>query len=364
MKLPELIVKDYCQKNPIWQGGMGAGISRARLASAVSREGGLGIISSVGLDAICLAKTGRKIDIYTAVREEIEKAKDLCGGGPIGINVMRAVYQDYEPSVRAAIDAGVDAIISGAGLPMNLPSIQLPGHTALVPIVSSFRGLRVLITAWSKCHYRPDAVVLEGPMAGGHLGFKFQELEDPEFALEKLLPPVLDLAHKNGDIPVIVAGGIFTHEDIIKFLTMGASGVQLGTRFLGTHESDASLSYKQALVAAEQEDIIVVSYPERLPASSAGLPFRTIRSSPALTANRLPKCTYGYLLRPNSEGKLYCPAMPQNPESGSFLCPCSELLASCDCDPNEPELYTVGSNAYRVKEILSVAKLMAELRGE
>lgn len=364
MKLPKLTIKDAELSNCIVQGGMGAGVSGSRLASSVAREGGLGIVSSVGLDAIVFSRTGRTVDIYKAVREEIEKAKDLCGGGPIGINVMRAVYRDYGPSVRAAIDAGADVIVSGAGTPITLPCIQLPGRTALVPIVSSARSLKVILKAWERYHYRPDAVVLEGPMAGGHLGFSVSEIDNPEFALEKLLPPILDLVHGHGDFPVIVAGGIYTKEDIFRFLEMGASGVQMATRFLTTHESDASSLYKRAVVLANKEDIIVVSYPENPPASPAGLPFRTLRGSPAVTANRPAKCTKGYLLRPGVDGKLYCPAMPKNPNSSAYLCPCPELLASCDCEPTEPELYTVGSNAYRVNEILSVAELMKELRGE
>jgi nitronate monooxygenase len=224
MKLPRLIIKNFSLENCIFQGGMGAGVSLHPLAGAVSKEGGLGTVSSVGLKVIVSLRDGKNVDTYTAVRIEIEKAKELSNGGPIAINVMCALVGSYEDTIRASIDAKVSAIISGAGLPLRLPGIQSPGHTALIPIISSARALEIIVKRWERVHYRPDAVVLEGPLAGGHLGFKMNEVENPEFALEKILPSVLEVAHKHGDFPVIVAGGIYTHEDIVKFLTMGAKG--------------------------------------------------------------------------------------------------------------------------------------------
>ena len=365
MKLPELVIKNFRLRDPIFQGGMGVGVSRWRLAGAVSAEGGLGILSSAALRDIISKQEGKKVSNYTAVRMEIEKARSLSNGGPIAINVMCALVGDYDSTIRAAIDEHVDAIISGAGLPMGLPGIQAPGHTALIPIISSARALELIIKRWERLKYRPDAVVLEGPLAGGHLGFKMDEVENPEFALEKLLPSVLDVADKNGNFPVIVAGGIYTHEDILRFLSMGASGVQMGTRFLATEESSATEAYKQAVVSAGIDDITVVAYPNSSPASPCGLPFRILKNSPAYNANRPPKCTKGYVLQKGSDGKLStCRAMPGNPDSEKFLCICNVLLASAGYAPNEPEGYTVGTNAYRVKEILPVSKLMTELRGE
>lgn len=206
MSLPKLAIKNFTLKNNIFQGGLGAGFSLAPLAGAVSTEGGFGIVSSAGLRSIVSARDGKPVDTYTAVRIELERTKDLSNGKPVGINVMWALVGDYEDTIRASIDAGIDAIVSGAGLPLGLPTIKPPGHTALIPIVSSARALEIIVKRWERTDYRPDAVVLEGPLAGGHLGFKMSEIEDPKFALEKLLPPVLEVAHKHGDFPVIVAG--------------------------------------------------------------------------------------------------------------------------------------------------------------
>lgn len=365
MKLPQLVIKNFRLDNSIVQGGMGVGVSLHPLAGAVAKEGDLGIVSSAGLRAIVSLRDGKNVDTYTAVRIELEKAKSFADKGAIGINVMCALVGTYEDTIRAAIDAGVDAIISGAGLPLGLPGIKPPGHTALIPIVSSARALEIIVKRWERLGYRPDAVVLEGPTAGGHLGFKAEEVDDPEFALEKLLPQVLEVAHYHGDFPVIVAGGIYTHEDIARFLSMGASGVQMGTRFLATNESSATDAYKQAVINAGKDDITVVAYPDSTPASPCGLPFRILKGSPAYKIKRPPKCNGGYVLQRGPEGKLsVCQAMPGSPNSDKFFCICKTLLASAGYAPEEPELYTVGTNAYRVNKILSVAELMAELRGE
>ena len=365
MRLPQLAIKDFQLANCIFQGGMGVGVSLHPLAGAVAREGGLGIVSSAGLRTIVSVRDREKVDTYTAVRRELERALDKSGGLPVGINVMCAVVGDYEPTIRASIDAGISAIVSGAGLPLSLPGIQPPGHTALIPIISSARAFELIIKRWEKLHYRPDAVVLEGPMAGGHLGFKMHEVDDPAFSLENILPSVLEVAHRYGDIPVIVAGGIYTHEDIVRFLAMGASGVQMATRFLATNESTATDAYKQAVLSAGMDDITVVSHPINGPASPCGLPFRVLTNSPIFSVDRPPKCDKGYVLQRGPDGKLTeCQATPQATNPKAFLCICNGLLASAGYAPDEPPLYTVGSNAYRVKEILSVATLMAELKGE
>src|SRR3989338_543044 len=217
--LPKLKIKNFCLNCCIGQGGMGVGVSRYPLARAVADEGGLGVLSSAGLRTIVSLEEGREVSTYDAVRMEIEKARSLSNGGAIGINVMCALVGSYEDTIRASIDAKADAILSGAGLPLGLPGIKPPGHTALIPIVSSARALEIIVKRWERLGYRPDAAVLEGPLAGGHLGFKIIEVDDPEFTLEKLLPAVLEVAHKHGDFPIIVAGGIYTYEDILKFLS-------------------------------------------------------------------------------------------------------------------------------------------------
>jgi nitronate monooxygenase len=357
-KLPALIWEDaLC----IIQGGMGIGVSMALLAATVALEGGVGIISSACLDRLVSKRLGRKVSTYEAVREEISLARELSGGkGRIGINIMVAIVRDYQDSVRAAIDEKADIIISGGGLPLNLPLVSLQQtvnspSTALVPIVSSARALEVICKKWQKQHYRPDAVVLEGPLAGGHLGFRLDELDLETNKLENLFPLVKEVAVKNGDFPVIVAGGIYSREDIDKFLRLGADGVQIGTRFLATHESSASKLYKEAYVNANPEDIAVVG----TPGSPCGFPFRVIKQSPmyisAAIARRTPKCDKGYLLL---NGK--CPASV----SCDYFCICNGLLSSANYNPDEEEpLYTCGARVGEIKKIASVRELMDELKG-
>jgi len=359
--LPQLTIKGKKIRIPIIQGGMGVGVSLYPLASAVAREGGVGIVSSACLDRLVSKRTGKKSTTYEATYDEVSLAK--ADGGYAGINIMVALVRDYESSVRGAIDAGADFIISGAGLPLGLPAIQAPRDTALIPIVSSARALELICKKWEKLGYRPDATVLEGPLAGGHLGFKIDSIDLESNTLEHLLPPVKDVAVKYGDFPVIVAGGIYTHNDILRFLQMGADGVQMGTRFLATEESSATQAYKQAVIDAGQEDIIVAHDP----GSPCGLPFRIIKQSPmyvsALKRLRAPKCDKGYVLLKDAEGKFSrCPAKESNEHA---FCICNGLLSSADYNPQEEEpLYTVGTTAYRVDRVVPVKTLMDELAGK
>jgi nitronate monooxygenase len=358
--LPPLTVKGKAIAVPIVQGGMGVGVSLHPLARAVAREGGAGILSSAALDRIVSRRLGRKVGTYEAVREEVAAARSE--GGYVGVNIMVALQRDFAASVRGAIDAGADAIICGAGLPTSLPAIQDPRDTALIPIVSSARALEIICRKWEKLGYRPDAVVLEGPLAGGHLGFKLEDVALPSNTLEVLLPQVKDVARKHGDFPVIAAGGIFTHEDIVSFLRQGADGVQMGTRFLATDESGADAAYKQAVVNATREDILVAG----APGSPCGLPFRVLRTSPmfvsALQAKRKSLCDKGYVLMKDAQGRFsQCLAKDRSEE---YFCICNGLLSSSGYDPDAEEpLYTVGSNAYRVDRVVPVKALMDELRG-
>lgn len=358
--LPKLTIKNKTFKLPIFQGGMGIGVSMAPLAGAVSREGGFGIISSAAIDRLVSSRLGKIVSNFQATIEEISLAKSI--GKFVGINIMVALSRFYKDTVKAAIEAGVDAIVSGGGLPLELPSICPPKDTALIPIVSSARSLEIICKKWERYHYRPDAAVLEGPLAGGHLGFKLEEVNSEDHSLEKLLPPVLDVAKKYGDFPIIVAGGIFTHSDIVKFIKMGASGVQLGTRFLVTHESSANAAYKEAVLRAKIEDIVVAHHP----GSPCGLPFRVLKFSPmyqmALKRSRKPLCNLGYLLAKDDNGNFTkCPAKQDNEK---FFCICNGLLSSGGFNPfNDAMLFTVGAKAYLVDKILSVKELMEELSG-
>jgi nitronate monooxygenase len=359
--MPQLIIKGKKVPLPIIQGGMGVGVSLSPLAGAVAREGGVGIVSSACLDRLVSKRNGKKVNTYEAAYEEVSLAR--ASGGFAGINIMVALVRDYEDSVKGAIDAGADFIISGAGLPLGLPAIKAPGDTALIPIVSSARALELICKKWERLGYRPDAVVLEGPLAGGHLGFKIDQIELESNKLENLLPPVKDMAIKYGDIPLIVAGGIYTHADILRFLEMGANGVQMGTRFLATEESSASAVYKHAVLSAEEEDIIVA----HKPGSPCGLPFRIIRQSPmyvsAVKRLRQPKCDKGYVLLKDNEGKFTrCPAKESNE---NCFCICNGLLSSAGYNSDKEEsLFTVGTNASRVEKIVPVKSLMDELAGK
>ncbi len=356
---PPLKIKNACLEVPIIQGGMGVGISLAPLASAVAAEGGAGIISSAALDRLLTKRYRKKFNSYEAAYAEVSLAKS--SGGVVGINIMVAIMKDYEASVKGAIDAGADMIISGAGLPLSLPSIARPKDTALVPIVSSARALEIICKKWERLGYRPDAAVLEGPLAGGHLGFQIDQIDREENRLENLLPKVKDVARKYGDFPIIVAGGIYTHHDIKRFLSLGADGVQMGTRFLVTVESSATEQYKHAVLRAGKDDIVVA----HRPGSPCGLPFRVLKHSPmyqdALHQRRPPKCNKGYVLFKDEEGKLTkCLAKEDNKD---YFCICNGLLSSAGYNSEEENpLYTVGTNAYRVDKILTVKELMDELK--
>lgn len=356
-----LKIKNKEIRVPVIQGGMGIGVSLYKLAAAVALEGGMGVISSAALDRILSKRYSKKFDTYAAVRKEIELAKHYGKGGNVGINIMVALQKDYEASVKAAIDEDADAIISGGGLPLSLPSIKNPKNTALIPIVSSPRSLELICKKWGKQGYRPDACVLEGPLAGGHLGFKIDDIDKEENKLENLLPKVKEVAKRYGDFPVIAAGGIFDREDISNIMELGADGVQMGTRFLVTEESGASMEYKHAVVKAKKENIIVAYRP----GSPCGLPFRIIKNSPmyisALTRNRKPKCNMGYVLMKDSEGKLTkCNAKEEDYQS---FCICNGLLSSSgyNSDVEEP-LYTVGVVADKIHKIETVSEIFQEIR--
>lgn len=364
--LPKLVIKGKEIKVPIFQGGMGVGVSLYPLAGATAEEDGVGIISSAFLDYLVSRRIRRKVKAYEGTYIEIASAKN--GGKYIGLNIMVALRKDYNASFRAAIDVGADFIITGAGPPPNPTSIQDPKDTAIIPIVSSARSLEVLCKQWDRRKstqkpYLPDAVVLEGPLAGGHLGFSIDEINNPEYSLENLFSAVKDVAMKHGDFPVIVAGGIYTHEDILSWIKMGADGVQMGTRFLATKESSANEAYKTAVVGCTERDILVADPLKNPPGSPCGLPFRVIRQSPMYQGSqfRKPLCNKGYVLQKDAEGRFTkCPAKE---DCKKYFCICNGLLSSAGYEDKEHPLWTVGTNAYRVNKILSVKELMDRLKG-
>jgi len=262
---------------PIIQGGMGVGISLSGLASAVANEGGVGVISPAGIGFLYKQHSSDYlVNCIYGLTEEIRKTREKTSG-VIGVNIMVAL-SNYADLVKTSIKEGVDIIFSGAGLPLDMPKYLTPGSkTCLVPIVSSARGAALICNKWKTNYdYLPDAIVVEGPKAGGHLGFKVEQIEDENYALENLIPEVLAVANEIGDkygrtIPVIAAGGIYTGEDIDKFLEMGAAGVQMGTRFVTTVECDASDKFKQAYIKARKNDVRIIKSP-------VGMPGRAISS--------------------------------------------------------------------------------------
>ena len=268
MELKPLKIGDLVAKIPVVQGGMGVGVSLSGLAGAVAKEGGVGIIST--------AQIGYKEESFDtdpigtnlkAIETEVKKARELAPKGIIGVNIMVATRQ-YEEYVKAAVKAGVDLIISGAGLPMTLPELTKGFQTKIAPIVSSLKSIQVIWKYWEKKYnVAPDMVVIEGPKAGGHLGFTYEQLQDiPGLSFEEEIKKIIAFVKENAarigkEISVVVAGGIYNREDAENAIALGADGVQMATRFVTTYECDASMAYKQAYIDSKEEDIIIVKSP-------------------------------------------------------------------------------------------------------
>jgi nitronate monooxygenase len=256
---------------PIIQGGMGVGISMSSLASAVANEGGVGVISCAGLGLIYrnTAKDYMEACII-GLREEIKKAREKSNG-LIGVNIMMALT-NFGDMVKTSIAEKVDVIFAGAGLPMDLPKYITPDCTTkLVPIVSSARAARIICEKWKTLYnYLPDLVVVEGPKAGGHLGFKANQIEDENFSIQKLIPEVVkEVAifeeKYNQEIPVIAAGGIYTGEDMYNIMQLGAKGVQMSSRFVPTDECDADIKFKETYINANEDDVEIIQSPVGMP---------------------------------------------------------------------------------------------------
>jgi nitronate monooxygenase len=331
---------------------MGVGISLSKLASAVANMGGVGIISTVaiGLTGKQNAKGYKKGNIE-AVRKEIRKARALTSG-VLGVNIM-SVLTDFSEMVKTSIEEGIDIIFSGAGLPLDLPDYLGNGkRTKLVPIVSSGRAANIIAQKWKQNYdYLPDAFVVEGPKAGGHLGFKAEALQESGNKLENLVDEVVKVAREikekfNKEVPVIAAGGIFTGKDIKNIMQRGASAVQLGTRFVATEECDASEEFKQAIVDADRKDIQIVKSP-------VGMPGRTIFNrflQEAADGKRRPAvCKHNCIRSCNPKTTLYC---------------ISEALLAAFKGNLRDGFAFVGSNAGRVKKISTVKEIFTELQEE
>jgi len=266
-----LKIGDLAIAVPVIQGGMGVGISLSGLAAAVANEGGVGVISSAGLGLLYRHFSENFLEAsIQGLKEEIRKAREKTRG-IIGVNVMVAMT-NFVDMIKTSISEKVDIIIAGAGLPRDHPSfLKKDSITKLVPIVSSARATRIICEKWKANYdYLPDAVIVEGPKAGGHLGFKEEQIGDENYTLEKLVPEIVNELKTfeekyNKPIPLIAAGGIYTGEDIKNIMELGASGVQMGTRFVTTHECDASPGFKQAYINADEKDIEIIKSPVGMP---------------------------------------------------------------------------------------------------
>lgn len=339
---------------PIIQGGMGVGVSLGNLAGAVAACGGMGVISTVncGYREPDFKKDIRGANLR-ALTAEVKRALAIAKGkGVVAINAMVATTQ-YAESIKAAIEAGVQAIISGAGLPSTLPKIAENSGVALAPIVSSGRAAKVICRMWDKHHgVIPDFVVVEGVEAGGHLGFKKEAvLAGTTPSLDTILSDVLTelkpFEEKCGrSIPVFMAGGVYTGADMAHYTHLGATGIQMATRFIATEECDASLAFKEQIVAATQEDITIVPSP-------VGMPGR------ALNTPLIQKLAAGMTFKSKKCGRCLVPCNPaQTP-----YCISDALIAGVKGDV-EHGLFFCGSNAWRVDKIVPVKTLMDELEND
>lgn len=343
-----LIIGDLIAKVPIVQGGMGVGVSRSSLASAVAKCGGIGVISGaqVGYDEDDFEENPLKANLR-ALRKHILKAKENSKGGIIGVNLMVAMNY-YEEHVKTCIESGVDLIISGAGLPTALPKLVKDSSVKIAPIVSTSKALSVILKMWDRReNTTADMIVVEGPKAGGHLGYHNDELDDIEsIDYDGELVKILDIAKSYGEkfnknIPVIAAGGIFTGDDVLKYIDMGASGVQVGTKFVATNECDASYEYKMTYVNASKDDIQIVKSP-------VGMPGRAITNkfiSSVREGKNITKC-YNCLI-------------PCNPASTPY-CISKALIDAVKGDIDNGLLFC-GSNAYKVDCLKSVSEVIEEL---
>ena len=351
MQIPSLQIGEHQAELPIIQGGMGVGVSLHGLATAVANAGGIGVIAAAAIGF--LKKDFQKkphqanIDV---LKEEILKARELSPHGVIGVNIMVALT-DYEELVRASFEANADIIFSGAGLPLTMPKLKQEypeSRTALVPIISSPRAAAILCKKWLRYGYLPDGFVLEGPKAGGHLGFSLEELEANQISIHQLLEQTVEsvapfAAEAGRQIPVIVAGGVYTGENIAEMLKNKASGVQMATRFVVTEECDASIEFKMEHIRAKKEDIIFIKSP-------VGLPGRAIKNKflkAVEKGEKTPfKCPYHCIKTCNPKTAPYCISLALiNAQQGNL----------------EHGFAFAGSNAYRSNKIVPVKELMNEL---
>lgn len=348
--MKSFFIGNYEIKIPIIQGGMGVGVSLSGLASAVANAGGVGVISCAGMGMLYPKIKGDYAKkCIEGLKEEIRKTREKTRG-VIGVNIMVAL-SNYADMARTAIREKIDVIFAGAGLPLDLPAyLTSDSTTKLVPIVSSPRAAKIICDKWKANYgYLPDAIVVEGPKAGGHLGFKKEQLTDGNYSLEKLIPEIVTVASSyeaEKHIPVIAAGGIYTGEDISRFLELGASAVQMGSIFVTTEECDASQTFKEVYINSTSEDIEIIESP-------VGMPGRAIK---------------GEFIRKVKEGitkPLSCPfnCIKTCDYTKSPYCIVKALYNAAKGNMNKGYAFA-GSNAFLSKKISSVKEVFEDLKRE
>lgn len=331
---------------PIIQGGMGIGISLGGLAGAVAREGGMGVISTanIGFREPDFWENPREAD-KRALEKEIKKARSIAGGkGLLAINAMVATT-GFGELVRKAVSCGIDAVISGAGLPLELPELTKGSDVLIAPVVSSGRAAKMLKKIWEKRHgRRPDFFVVEGSQAGGHLGFEQEEVEQGN--AKPLLTILKEVVKEAEDIPVFAAGSVFDSKDIRKCLDAGARGVQIATRFIATEECDASEGFKDVILSAKEEEVTILKSPVGMPGRGLKTPLiQKVKDGLRFGPERCIRCIH--TCEPKTT--LYCinnaliQAFYGNKEEGLFFC---------------------GGNVGRVNSMTTVKALMEELTSE
>lgn len=353
MEYPALKIGDLTVEKPLIQGGMGVGISLGRLAGSVAKEGAVGIISSaqIGFREPDFGTNTKEANVR-AIGKELSYARIIAPHGVIGFNIMTAL-SNYEEYVKAAVQAGADIIISGAGLPTELPALVKGSKTKIAPIVSTAKSAKVILKYWDKKYSRTaDLVVIEGPKAGGHLGFDKEQLSIfDDSTYEQEIRDTIEVIKQYGEkygirIPVAVAGGIESAEDVNNAFSLGADAVQVASRFVTTEECDADDRYKESYLKASKEDVMIVKSP-------VGMPGRAIRNpfiEQVMSGERkAPKRCLGCLKKCNPTEIPYC---------------ITEALVNAAGGDLDNALLFCGANAWKAEKIETVKEVIDSLLGK
>lgn len=350
--LKALKIGNLVAEKPIIQGGMGIGVSLSNLAGAVAKNGAIGVISAAQIGF-------REPDFGTnplganlrALKREIQRAKEIAEGGIIGVNIMVAM-KNYAEYVKCCVESKVDIIISGAGLPAELPKLVEGSDVKIAPIVSPPKAAKTLLKLWDKRYQRAaDMVIIEGPLAGGHLGFTTEDVNKyEEIGYDKEILEVIEIVKEyeekyEKDIPVIFAGGVYDKADIQHYMNLGCSGVQMGTRFVATKECDVDIKFKEAYVNAKEEDVVLTLSPVGMPGRAIENPMIKISKEKKLTPNACYQCLRDCDI----------PSIP--------YCITSALVSAAKGDTQNALLFC-GSNVHKIDRIMTVKELLDQLTDE